>query len=224
MSILREIRGSSSDFRKVRLSVCVPCRDMVHAAFTFDLCKLMEYNRAIGLESVLHFSLGTLIVNQRESLVEMSKDAGSTHILWLDSDMMFPPDTAQQLLKHNQPLVAGNYSTRTYPHKTVAYTKIHDWKSYVVNDKNLSNELISVEAVGMGCMLTSMEIFNKMNKPYFNTIWNSNTGDHLGEDFSFCQNAKWLDYQLLIDNALSLKLKHLGTFGFSMNNVRPGEE
>lgn len=224
MSILRELRGNQSDLRKVRLSVCVPCKDMVHAGFAFDLCKMMEYNKSIDLASVLHFSLGTLIVNQREVLVKMARDAGSTHILWLDSDMMFPPDTAQRLLKHSKPVVAGNYSTRTYPHKTVAYSKIYDWKSYLINDTDKSGELIPVEAVGMGCMLTSMEVFDKMDVPYFNTIWNHNTGDHLGEDFSFCQKAKWLGHDILIDNDLSMKLKHLGTFAFSMGNVSPGEQ
>ena len=197
---------------------------MVHTGFAFDLCKMMEYNRAIEIESTLHFSLGTLIVNQREQLVQMARDAGSTHILWLDSDMMFPPDTAQRLLKHNEPIVAGNYSTRVYPHKTVAYTKIHDWKSYVINDVSMQGELIPVEAIGMGCMLTSIDVFDKLEKPYFKTIWNANSGDHIGEDFNFCQAAKWVGYRILIDNDISLKLKHLGTFGFSMGNVKPGEE
>lgn len=224
MSILRDLRGNPSDLRRIKLSVCVPCRDMVHTGFAFDLCKMMEYNKTIELASILHFSLGTLIVNQREALVQMARDAGSTHILWLDSDMMFPPDTAQRLLKHSVPIVCGNYSTRTYPHKTVAYSKIHDWTSYLINDGTMSGSLIPVEAVGMGCMLTDLGVFEKMDTPYFNTIWNQNSGDHLGEDFSFCQKAKWLGYEILVDNDLSMKLKHLGTFGFSMGNVRPGEQ
>ena len=224
MSILRDLRGNTSDLRRIRLSICVPCRDMVHTGFAFDLCKMTEYNKAVEIASVLHFSLGTLVVNQRETLVQMARDAGSTHMLWLDSDMMFPPDTAQRLLKHGKPIVAGNYSTRTYPHKTVAYSKINDWSSYLINREGKTGELISVEAVGMGCMLTSMEVFDRMDMPYFNTIWNHVTNDHLGEDFNFCQKAKGLGYDILIDNDLSLKLKHLGTFGFSMGNVRPREQ
>ena len=132
----------------VKVSICVPSRDSVHAAFAFDLAKLVQHCQMIGTEVTPHFCIGTLIVNQRDQLADMALAAGSTHILWLDSDMMFPPDTVQRLLSHNLSIVAGNYVTRQYPHKTVAYRELHDWRSYVINDGKQA--LIKVAAVGMG--------------------------------------------------------------------------
>ena len=204
----------------IKVSVCVPCRDQLHSAFAFDLAKLVQHCAGIGLDVVPHFSLGTLIVNQRDQLAEMALDAGSTHILWLDSDMIFPADTIQQLLAHDKSVVAGNYVTRQYPHKTVAYEKLHDWSSYVVNDAELGTDLIEVEAVGMGCMLVTTDLVRNMRKPRFQVVWQERYQDHMGEDFFFCLNARELGHEIWIDNSLSRQLSHLGTFAFTHNLVK----
>lgn len=224
MSMLREFRGNKSDLSKIKLSVCVPCRDMLHSAFAFDLCKLQEYNALMGIKTVVHFHIGTLLVNQREQLVQMAKDAGSTHILWLDSDMMFPPNTAHALLKHGESIVAANYVTRQYPHKTVAYTSTDGWDDYLINSKNTTDSLIPVVAIGMGCMLTSLDVYNRMSVPYFQTTWNPTTNDHVGEDFTFCYNAAKLGYRILVDNDLSLNIQHLGTFAFTHSMALPHKQ
>jgi hypothetical protein len=214
MSMMRALKGEQSTISKVKLSVCVPCKDMMHSAFSFDLCKLLEYNSLVGIETTIHFHVGTLIVNQREQLVQMAIDAGSTHILWLDSDMMFPADTAHQLLKHQTPIVAANYVTRQYPHRTVAYTDSSDWTSNLINSIDQA-DLVPVAAVGMGCMLTAVNVFKSLSKPYFKTSWNEQLHDHVGEDFNLCYDLTAQGYDILIDNSLSLKIQHLGTFAFS---------
>lgn len=215
---MQALKGEQSVVSKTKLSVCVPCRDMMHSAFSFDLCKLLEYNALVGLETTIHFHVGTLIVNQREQLVQMAIDAGSTHILWLDSDMMFPADSAHQLLKHKKPVVAANYVTRQYPHRTVAYTDCNDWTSNLINSHNQA-DLVPVAAVGMGCMLTEVSVFKTLNKPYFKTSWNDQLHDHVGEDFNLCYELSAHGYEILIDNTLSLKIQHLGTFAFTHSLV-----
>ena len=208
-------RGNS-----VKVSVCVPCRDTVHAAFAFDLAKMLQHCQAMNIEAVPHFSIGTLIVNQRDQLADMALQAGSSHVLWLDSDMMFPVDTVQRLLAHEKSIVAGNYVTRQYPHKTVAYTQLHDWRSYVVNTGK--SDLIKVSAVGMGCMLVTTDVIRGMQKPRFQTTYIPETQDHMGEDFYFCQQAQQLGYDVLIDDALSMDLQHLGTVSFNHSMVKRG--
>jgi hypothetical protein len=180
----------------------------------------MQHCQLIGTEVTPHFCIGTLIVNQRDQLADMAMQADSTHIMWLDSDMMFPPDTVQRLLAHDVPIVAGNYVTRQYPHKTVAYKQMHDWRSYVINDGK--QELISVAAVGMGCMLVSTDVISKMCKPRFQTTYIPETEDHMGEDFYFCSVAKSLGYDIVIDDALSRDLQHLGTVSFNHSMVKRG--
>jgi hypothetical protein len=119
-------------------------------------------------------------------------------------------------------VVAGSYVTRQYPHKTVAYEKLHDWTSYVVNDADLGTDLIEVEAVGMGCMLVTTDLVRSMRKPRFQVVWQEAYQDHMGEDFFFCLRARELGHQVWIDNSLSRQLSHLGTFAFTHNLVKSG--
>ena len=214
------LRQATGLHRDQRVSICVPCRDLVHAAFAYDLAKLLQHCQSVGIEVEPHFCMGTLIVNQREQLVDMAHAAGSTHVLWLDSDMMFPPDTLQRLLAHDVGIVAGNYVTRQYPHKTVAYKRLMDWKSYVVHDG--TEDLIAVEAVGMGCMLVDMTITEQMARPRFQTSWIEDSRDHMGEDFYFCSRARELGHTIWIDDKLSMDLQHLGTVAFNHGMVRKG--
>jgi hypothetical protein len=215
-SMIRRARARTS-----QVSICVPCRDSVHAAFAFDLAKLLQHCAMAGLEVLPHFHIGTLIVNQREQLVNMALEAGSSHVLWLDSDMMFPPDTVQRLLAHDLALVAGNYVTRQYPHKTVAYTQLNDWTSYVIND-GTEPDLTAVQGVGMGCMLVTTDLLREMAAPRFQTAWVPESGDHMGEDFYFCSQARQLGHEIWIDNLLSRDLQHLGTVAFNHSMVRSG--
>ena len=204
-----------------KVSICVPTRDTVHAAFAFDLANLIQHSQLLGLDVTPLFCIGTLIVNQRDQLAHMALEAGSTHVLWLDSDMMFPPDTLQRLLAHDVSMVAGNYVTRQYPHKTVAYRELHDWRSYVVN-RGDGQQLIPVAAVGMGCMLTRTDLLQQMSAPLFQTTWIAETQDHMGEDFYFCQQARALGHDIWIDDQLSVELQHLGTVAFNHQMVKQG--
>lgn len=221
MSMIKDLLGKQTLLDNTKISVCVPCRDSVHSVFAFDLTKLIAFNHTIDLSTRIHFCMGTLIVNQREDLVEMAREAKCTHILWLDSDMTFPANLAQRLLKHNLPVVAANYVTRQPPHKTVAYRDMDDYSSYVINTHD-QEPLIEVEAVGMGCMLTAIDVFDNLVQPWFNIDWNQNTYDHIGEDFGFCKRIRAMGYKIMIDNDLSMEIGHLGTFAFTHNMVRHG--
>jgi hypothetical protein len=43
---------------------------------------------------------------------------------------------------------------------------------------------VEVEGVGMGCILMKTEIFKKLQKPYFEFIYNKKSDDWMGEDFN----------------------------------------
>jgi hypothetical protein len=220
MSMMKHLLGDAKQNSKIKLSICVPCRDMVHSAFMFSLCQMITHNHNAGIMTRLHLHMGSLLVDQREQLVHMALEAESTHILWLDSDMLFPPDTAQKLLRHDKSITAGNYPTRQHPHKTVAYTDVTDWSTYVIVDPTAG--LQTVEAVGMGCMLTKIELFKNIAKPWFDTTYLPSTEERIGEDFYLCSKARSAGYEIVIDHEVSSTLKHLGTMAFHHGLVKPG--
>jgi len=126
--------------------------------------------------------------------------------------MIFPSTTILRLLNHNVEIVASNYMKRTKPLKTVAYTNLNDWDSWLQMEPK--DELIKVEGVGMGCMLMKLDVFNEVKKPYFEFTYKQDTDDYYGEDFNLLSKLRHLGYNIFIDTVLSMEVKHLGTAAF----------
>jgi hypothetical protein len=200
---------------KQKLAICVPCRDQVQSTFTFSLVQLVQYCNSIKLPVNVIMQTGSLISRQRQNLAESAISSNATHILWLDSDMTFPSNIAETLLSHNQDIVACNYSTRSTPLKGVAYAKIGDWNSWI--KPNITKpRLKEVAGIGMGCMLTKIEVFSKIEKPWFEVSWVDEYNDFIGEDFYFCVCAREAGYQILVDTVSSKEIKHIGTAEFDL--------
>jgi hypothetical protein len=209
----KSIRKSSMwDTKQVKLSILVPTRDTVHSQFSYCLAQLFKTTSELGIETFLFYDSSTILLNQRERLLEQAKKVNSDYILWLDSDMMFPSTTAVRLLGHNKDIVACNYTKRTKPLKTVAYTNLNDWNSWVPMEPQ--DELVKVEGVGMGCMLMKLDIFEKIQKPYFEFRYKEDTQDYFGEDFILLGKLREQGYDVFIDTVLSMDIKHLGIYAF----------
>lgn len=145
-------------------------------------------------------------------------EMGPTHIMWLDSDMMFPPDILERLLDRDLDIVACNYPTRSLPFKGVAYRSIGDWNSWLGNEVGES-EIELVEGVGMGCMLVKAGVYHRIQRPWFEIKWNPEYMDHIGEDFYFCTKARDHGYGIAIDTIQSQKIKHIGLSAFDLSRT-----
>lgn len=198
--------------KKPLISICVPCRDTVHSGFMSNLVSLLQHASTAAYDVNFLMLQGSLISAQRQKLAELAKEQKSKYILWLDSDMLFPSNIIDLLLAHQKDIVACNYSTRLPPYKGVAYQKIGDWNSWVKPSMDVT--LLSVEAVGMGCMLVHTDVFDKLDKPWFEVFYSHELQNHIGEDFYFCINARKKNYEIFIDCAASQMIKHLGTAEF----------
>jgi hypothetical protein len=208
---------------EIRLAVCVPCREMIHAVFSHNLHSMLNYNWQKGIDTKVFYNMGTLLQNQRESLVSAARSWAATHILWLDSDMSFPFYTAYKLLDHAVPVVSGNYATRQVPYKTVAYKELGgEWDQYLRHNKDtpLTKELVEVEGIGMGCMLTKIDVYDKLEHPYFPVTWSKESEDYLGEDINFCMALRKAGYTITVDDILSRQLNHIGAFAFGHDLVQ----
>ena len=209
----KSIQNSSIwEVKPVKVSILVPTRDMVHSHFAYSLTQLVKTTSEAGIDVYLFFDSSTILLNQRNNLIKSAKEVNSDYVLWLDSDMMFPPTTALRLLEHDKDIVACNYMRRSKPLKTVAYTDLNDWNSWVPLEPQ--EDLIKVQGVGMGCMLMKLDMFDKLEKPYFEFQYKENTEDYFGEDFILLGKLRNLEYDVFIDTILSVDIKHLGIYAF----------
>jgi hypothetical protein len=197
------------------VSILVPTRDTVYSYFSHSLGNLIKTTTQIGIDSHLFFDASTILINQRESLIGQAIAMKSEWVLWLDSDMMFPPTTLLRLLAHNQDIVGCNYMKRSFPFKSVAFTNTNDWESWVPIQSE--DNLVTVEAIGMGCVLMKTELFKKLNKPYFEYTYQPKTKDWGGEDFTLFKKLNKIGYQVKVDMNLSKEIYHIGTFAYGKN-------
>jgi hypothetical protein len=208
-------RNTSWSGELTSVSILVPTKDTVYSHFSYSLSNLMKVSTQMGVDTHLFFDSSTILINQRENLIDNSIEMGTEWCLWLDSDMMFPPTTLLRLLSHKEDIVACNYMKRSFPSKSVAFTDTTDWESWVPLEH--SNNLEVVEAVGMGCVLMRTNVFKQLTKPYFEYTYQSETRDWIGEDFTLFKKLNDLGYKVKIDMNLSTQVYHIGTFAYGEN-------
>ena len=197
------------------VSILVPTRDTVYSHFSLSLGNLIKTTTQMGIDAHLFFDASTILINQRESLIGQAIAMKSEWVLWLDSDMMFPTTTLLRLLAHKQDIVACNYMKRSFPFKSVAFTNTNDWESWVPLQSE--DELVTVDAIGMGCVLMKTSIFQKLAKPYFEYTYQPKTKDWGGEDFTLFKKLNKLGYQVKVDTNLSNEIYHIGTYAYGKN-------
>jgi hypothetical protein len=150
---------------------------------------------------------GCYVHENRIKIVEEAMRVKSTHLLFVDSDMWLPDGTLNKLLAHNKDIVGVNYNQRQLPLiSTVKFAE--NEKIYAV--QGLPTELFKCYALGTGCMLIKMSVFDKIDKPWF---WFDNYEDDiLGEDIWFCREAGRKGIEVWCDPTIDVK--HIGTYTY----------
>lgn len=200
----------------MKIAICVPARDTVHAGFARSLANLTASLARSNIDYELLINLGSVIAQQRNTLVDQAIAVNATHILWLDSDMHVPTTTVNKLLSHKKPIVAAAYSTRIKPQRSVAFVDQYNLDQRLKDKSGLH----SVFAVGMGCMLVDIEVYKTLSKPWFHYQWNEDTEDLSGEDIYFCKLARDSGYEIFVDSDLSQQTAHFGTKAYLIQETQ----
>lgn len=200
-----------------RVMIAIPTHNQMNAGFGFDLAKLTGYMSAArpDVEVRVVMNHGSIIPQQRNTLVKRALELDMTHILFLDSDMRFPPDTLDVLLSHNEPFVAVNYPTRRMPIYPTARVKNADGTQFHALYQQESDEgLREVDLVGLGVALIDLDVFRLLPKPWFMFMYHPEIDDYTGEDFFFSHHARNNGVKILVDQSLSYEIKHVGETEF----------
>lgn len=199
----------------MKIAICVPSRDTVHAGFALCLANLTARLSSDNIEFDILINLGSVIANQRNMLVTQATEKNATHILFLDSDMHFPATVVNRFLATNKKIIAANYSTRIKPQKSVAFTDPNNLNARL----NKSTGIHEVFAVGLGCMLIDITVFDSIPKPWFNYAWNEDTEDLSGEDIYFCKQLNDFGFDVCVDCDTSSLVAHYGTKAFIISET-----
>ena len=185
--------------------IATPTKDTVNAGFAFDLAEAIRWTP----DAIFCIAQGAILPNLRNMLAKKALETKATHIIFIDSDMRFAPDTIHKLVKRNKDIIASNCKKRTQDE----WTARKDGKPVSSEFKKGIEE---VDTIGMGVTCIKTSVFEKMAEPYFSTPWDTQEKKHVGEDVFFCHMAREAGFKIFIDHEVSGKVKHAGLVEFGI--------
>ena len=210
-----------------KILIAVPCMDTVSARFAQSLATLRKVDHC-----VVSFLMGSLIYDSRNQLAGYALEMEADFILWLDSDMIFAPDTLERMIKtldeHPEiDILSGLYFRRAYPFTPVLFKKLDEGEdgNIVFEDYNdYPDELFELEGVGFGCVLMRTDCLFQMLDEDGVGRWFTPLGG-AGEDCAFCIRARRAGYRIFVDP--SVELGHMAyapvTQAFYKANKKEGQ-
>ena len=205
----------------MKLGICVPMYQVIPASFVINFIhRLTElYNNGRNYEVKIYFLMGTVIDRARNNLVKDALADGCDYIMFIDADMILPPNAVDNLIDMNVGIASGLYFTKGKPYLPVARIKkkkseVDEWEQDSTH-RHLEdfefNKTMNVAAVGMGCCLIKAEVFKKTEFPWFKFEWKQHNGKHyqLAEDLYFCDNALKQGYKTFLNTGIICE--HFGT-------------
>ena len=186
----------------------IPCRDDIKVSFVENLNKLMRTGA-----TDIKFSRSGLVFDARDEICAEAINKGYTHVLFIDSDMTFAPDSLLLASARDKDILTGLYFKRREPIEPVVYKKIKmrdETDAYAITETDIDREIFRVEGCGMGFCLIKVEVLKKIYEKY-GTCFAPLLG--LGEDFSFCERAKWEGFEVWCDSVI--QLGHVGEYEYT---------
>ena len=130
---------------------------------------------------------------------------GFDYVLWLDSDMVFPEDFHERMLKtlteNNLDILSGIYYKRKPPYSPVIFDKMQlkgkIWDYSWLED--VPDSLFEVGACGFGCVLLKTEVLLSVQMKHGYMFHPMQNG---GEDVAFCVRARDCGYKIMCDPSI----------------------
>lgn len=171
---------------------------------------------------------GHTVASSRNTAVEIMLQRGSDYLLFFDDDMTVVDfaESVDKMVELDKDVVGAIGVTKGAPHwpnivkvlkfgetKTVcdAYThKIYEWPE---------DKAFEVDWIGAAFMLIKRKVFEKLPRPWFYMPPCYISGNIIGEDNTFCYNAKMYGFEVWADP--TIEMGHIGEFAYSVKRISP---
>lgn len=134
----------------------------------------------------------------RNAAVKSLLDSGATEdaaIVWVDSDVILPPESIIKMAESGKDFITGVYFQRAGKHYPLVANHRKDTDTFQWMVKWPKNVIAPIDGCGFGCCLTSAKMLVDIEQPWFEY-------KKFSEDFDFCIKAKNAGYQLYVDTSI----------------------
>jgi len=182
----------------MKLAMGLPCFDTVQTSTALSFAGAAVNQTTFSGLVLIKGQSSVSAATARNNLVEGALASNCSHLLMVDSDMVFPPDTVDRLAEHKVPVVGAVYRRRGHPHDMLGAT----W-----DDAKEAEGLTRMKRMATGLMLIDLEIFIGWKKPWFRVEIRGDT--IMGEDVLFCDDLVHCHIPFYADVELSKRVGHL---------------
>lgn len=214
-----------------RLFIGLPIYGSVDPHFFSSFLNLKAASEASGLNRHIYLKTrmgDSAIGRARNGLTREFLESDCSHLLFIDSDLVFSMDHVEQIMSHDEDIVGGFYVKKNEGPVQFVCNLNADSK----NERN--DGLMSTNYVGTGFLRISRKVFEVMIQEFGKDIWYivdqtklkeydfwhmgvyqypDGSRRWLSEDWWFCQRAMDIGFKIWIDRAVLL--------GHSGNAVYP---
>lgn len=197
--------------------------EVQYAMALLDTCDLLRQNY---IEPVVRVPVcGSLLVADRNRILQMFWESGADYLLCVDADLGFDPRAVIRLMNSGKDFTGGVYPGRKGNGFTFRPVTEPDGKIVMCPE----TKLLKMEYIPAGFMLLTREAISKMRNKYpelyyspkdprsqtesaycfFNTeVWD---GEFWGEDYVFCRRARDAGLEIWVDPLI--EFNHAGVVG-----------
>lgn len=192
---------------KPKISICIPSRGRMWVKTGVCVAMLHAYNLKKYGYSKIHYAFGRTESN-RNNLAKRAIESGSTHVLYIDTDMVFPENSAEILYDSGMHVIACNAAITNEDSETCG-------KPVIINNVNgnpmdYSKEIEEVPVIGMALALIRTDVFFELELPWFSAPERPGETNVMSEDVFFCHKVRKVGRRVFCHNLLSRQIGHLG--------------
>lgn len=152
---------------KTKISIGIPFYGTLSGEWT---TQMFQFIASLAQEHDLKeiISIGAMTADHnRNAIVNDFLKSEAEWLFWVDSDTLVPVGAVSRMLAHGRTLVSGLYYGKNPPNIPIAYTIYNGAFQALDQDRKWEKgEIISVDATGMGCMLTHRSVFEDIKKNF----------------------------------------------------------
>lgn len=172
----------------------------------------------------------SLVQRARNSVVSYFLSGDFTHLMFIDSDIIFNEEDVITLIRHNKDIIVAAYPLKCLTMKE-GFSEQGSYNYAInINDEAtmIEGDLIDVKYAATGFMLIQRSVFEKMIEKYpeleykndlpfednrkiysfFDCVTDPVSRRYLSEDYTFCKRWKDLGGKIYLD--ISINLTHKG--------------
>lgn len=132
-----------------------------------SLDALIQYSGSNGVKMLLSRTYGSILPRNRNECVVEALKHNADYLLFIDSDMVFDRDALMKLLKYDRDVVSALCVSRYEPFIPTTKKKNSSGRYEPIQNLTEGRFYSDLDVVGMAFVLIKMDVFRKVNPPWF---------------------------------------------------------